>query len=251
MAGVIHFVGMSQDVEDFLEQFDSFCVVKKISEADKRVIFASFLRGPALSFYRAVEKKYRTYEELKAAFQEEFRLELNYAQLFYFASQKEKEDILDFFYRLQELASKAGIVEDATFITQFLKGAKGFYKHKLATTLYKNKKELKLVITQLKNLYESNELKNVSIPICPEALPPTTGDAEGARFYTPEQGRTPPPRHPFTRSASRPTWQQSRIPPPRIQGRGPAASAEPRRPYDLRSSSRTQTQEPGNQTGRH
>lgn len=158
------FDGLKQDSKDFLRQFKRLAVLKKLSDEEKLAVFSSYLKGAALSFYKSIEDSVNSFAELEGKFLEEFPPVINYEEKFYYAKQEDKENVLEYFYRLQELASKAGISEEEKFITQFLKSVQPFYKHKLATSIFEDKKSLKKLILQLQSIYEKTEVLPTNLP---------------------------------------------------------------------------------------
>lgn len=224
------FDGIKQDSEDFLKQFKRLCIIKKFNEEEKLAIFPNYLSGPALAFHKTIEDEIEKWEDLEKSFLEEFPAKINYEEKFYYAKQEYSEDILEYFYRLQELAHKAKIKEDEKFIVQFLKSTTPFFKNKLSSTVLEDKSQLKKLIIQLKNIYEKTEVRATNIPTTISHSNPRTQDSP-YRYGTPPEGfrRSPPVAPPRTPSRSPATAQTP------TQGRNPAS----RHGYDLRSSNRT------------
>lgn len=150
------FNGMGQDVIAFVSHVRKYFLVNRYTDVEKISIFPSFLTGPALYYFNEFEalNDNFTFDALLAAFVEEFDLKIDYTELFYSRAHLPNEDILEFYYALSELAAKAKIVDESIFINNFLKKTVGFYKHKLATSLFRKKKDLKSLILQLKMIYD-------------------------------------------------------------------------------------------------
>lgn len=199
------FFGVNQDVSEFLKQFEQFCLLKKIAGEERKLVFPSFLKGAALAFFRTIESTASSFEDVKKEFEDEFESPVNYQELFYHAKQDDAEDILEYYYRMLELASKAKIAEDSVFINQFLKTVKPFFMHKLASTLLSTKRELKRVVQQLKMIYDEGTRRPTNLPMmtAPQASNSrAAGDSPGRwtrqspmnEYRTPPASTTPPQR---------------------------------------------------------
>ena len=272
---LIPFSGKNQDIQEFLSKFAGMAILKKLSDAEKLAIFGSYVHGPALSYYRTIETKVKTYEELETAMKEEFPSDLNYEEVFYRARQLPNEDILDYYYRLNEIAAKAKIDNDEKFIRQFIQTTNGFYKNKLATTLFSTKNELKRLIKQLMEIYD----RKVSPGIQPTQLPVSfntfSGPPRGSETYPgrgtdfrrlPVEGRNQwtPPRWSYGTPNSRGEGEAFPASSPEVRsspGVTPQTSSRfdpppfiptPQRGYNLRSQARSnqsqdvRQQQPGN-----
>lgn len=162
------FSGSNQDSQEFLLRFKKMAIIKKLSDEEKMAVFSSYLTGSALAYYRIIETTVTTYQELEQKIKDEFPPINNYDQQFYTTRQGQDEDIMDYYYRLLELFTKARMTDEKNFISQFLNTISGFYKHKLATTIYEDKTSLKKLIIQLKSVYGQKEgpvLKHTQLPM--------------------------------------------------------------------------------------
>lgn len=205
------FKGRNQNVSLFIKNLDRYCLIKKYNEEEKVAILESFLDGQALSFYNTLEyENIKEYNDIVKALKEEFEQEVNYVELFYERKQQKSENILDYYYELNELATKANIKNDSVFIRKFRKDANNFYKNRLATSIIENKKDLKTIIKQIQDCNEEFYLSKNDSKVKFTNLP--TGIMNEPRYLTPkpaegrgEVSRSPPyqtPPGPSTRDQS-------------------------------------------------
>lgn len=217
----------NESAEEFIEQFQALAVFKKCNTPEEQLLLLpSFLKGSALSYFRTIKNTCKTSEEALNKLKEEFG-ETDYSELFYSAKQEQKS-LSEFYYHLSELASKASINKDATFVTQFLKGLKPFFKSKLANSHFPNKQALKGVINQIEKVYPQNREEQTNITMNPAALQPIINVGGGSG-----DGAQPTP---YASPMTTPSQDVRRADP------GPSASTPqqhtPSHPYNLRFRSR-------------
>lgn len=190
-----------ESFDDFIEDFrDAAARQKFISSDELKLLFPSFLKGGALYYFREIKSTTKTFEEVVTKFKEEFDV-ADYAAQFYNAKQ-DKRNLLDHFHYFSELARKAGIEGESVFITQFLKGLRPFYKNKLVTSHFVNRKALKTTLIQMEKIYPENKEEEVNISRNPATFVPNTASCNygggdhrhPASFSSPMQGHTQDPR---------------------------------------------------------
>lgn len=222
MDGVTCFSGNSNEcIDEFLEQFQAVTVLKGCNKPEEKLLLLPrFIKGSALYYFRAIKSLCSTFEEVISKLREEFEV-CDYAELFYNAKQDQKT-LSEFFYSLSELAIKANINKDSTFIIQFLKGLKPYFKNKLTSSHYANKKDLREVISQIDKVFPKPRDEQMNLMRNPVALVPMFSSEKG-------EGDMPTP---FSSPMTSPS-QDARRDAPATPQRGP-----PRKYYNLRSNYR-------------
>lgn len=158
------FSGTNSSPSSFFDQFEIIAALNNWSEETKGIILASYLSGPALSFYRSIYVSSKKYIELRAEITAEFGDSTDPVAEFYCAKQLLKESLLEFTYRLELLAKKASIDDDKTIIKQCLKGQNYYNKKIFAGKIYSSFKDLKNCIRQYDSTLNPN-METIELPI--------------------------------------------------------------------------------------
>lgn len=191
---VSKFDGVGADINEFISQFDTIAALNKWDDNTKCLVISAYLSGPALNFYRRTYHAEINFNELKASLTTEFPSKVNYAAAFYSSVQLSKEKPLEFLYRLEDLAHKAKIKDDATIIDRFLDGLSYYYKRSFATQLYADLKSLKNVLFQYDRVHCKTATQlNLPVKVTGVCYQQSTLDTPEV-YGTPSSSRVPPIR---------------------------------------------------------
>lgn len=215
MAQTINFFTGTDDVnfDEFLVQFKLIAAINKWAENDLALILGAYLQGPALSFFKNLYTEGIAFKTICDKIKEEFPSITNYVEKFYSSRQNKDEDLIMFYYRLNDLSMKAQINDESIFIKTYLKGLTNENLQKLGTRVYNSKAELRMTLIQIKELFGQDQKSSINLPI-----QPPRGILSKVRFD-----------HPFeiTRSPSTST--------PRAQSPTPSPSTSTPRPMEPRN----------------
>ncbi|XP_026331640.1 uncharacterized protein LOC113238986 [Hyposmocoma kahamanoa] len=170
------------DVEEFLAQFEAISVINNWSDGQKRYVIATYLEGPALQWYKTHFSVYATYDVIAQKLKEQFPSQVDYAQEFYYRRQRPNEPLVEYFYNLDSLATKAKIEDDGKFIKHFLKSLAPNYQWVLASRLFASKDELRKTIIQMEDVFNrqtSLEQQSIELPVCISKDYPHSWQAQG------------------------------------------------------------------------
>ncbi|XP_026316131.1 uncharacterized protein LOC113227426 [Hyposmocoma kahamanoa] len=154
------------DVDEFLNQFETISILNNWSDVQKKYVFALYLEGPALQWYKTYSSSYVSYDVIAQRLREEFPSQIDYAREFYYRRQGHSESLISYFYSLNELAMKANI-QDVQFIKHFLKSLIPNFKWMLASNLYLSKEELRKTIIQVDDVFNHsyNVRQDIELPV--------------------------------------------------------------------------------------
>lgn len=238
------FSGIKGDVEELFRQFEIISAINKYDDACKSIILAAYLEGPALSYYKSISSSCKSYDEYKEKIRIEFAVDVNYTAQFYEYKQSFGEDLLSYYYNLDNLASKADNISEDVFIQQFLKGCNYPNKCRLASQIYENKATLKKTIMQMKNIFGDKQTYNINLPIKLNGVtnnvqpPPQSNSGDGLdKFHTPRTTERVYPRRMQPSRVTEPASPSVPTPPP---------EQDNSHPYSLRSRQQSTPQRGGN-----
>ncbi|GBP71973.1 hypothetical protein EVAR_45287_1 [Eumeta japonica] len=154
----------NEDFGEFYENYETLAALKNLTERQRKAGLTLYTAGPAKLFLKTIDATAMTYDEIIKEFNEEFKCEINYAQIFY-NIQQEDDDLMEYFYKVKRLATKAKINEEKTIIMTFLRGLKANVKPLFAARAYKSLADLKSTITNYKEVYEENRETIYDLPM--------------------------------------------------------------------------------------
>lgn len=203
------FSGMDNvNFQDFIRDFRMVAAINKYVESDLPLVLGAYLRGPALAFYKSIYRENSTFSEVCEAMSEEFPARVDYTELFYNVRQEKQEELIAYFYRLTDIAAKAGVTDERKFCKIFLKGLSEKFKNQLGAQVFTSKTDLRNTITQIKELFQEGHNPVVNLPIepHPNSLRYRGSEPGAETFGTPIQHG---PRSPVA-SPNTPTAEASR-----------------------------------------
>ncbi|GBP46596.1 hypothetical protein EVAR_95058_1 [Eumeta japonica] len=154
----------NKDFGEFYENYETLAALKNWTERQRKAGLTLYTAGPAKLLLKTIDATAMTYDEIKKEFNEEFKCEINYAQIFY-NIQQEDDDLMEYFYKVKRLTTKAKINEEKTIIMIFLRGLKANVKPLFAARAYKSLADLKSTITNYKEVYEENRESIYDLPM--------------------------------------------------------------------------------------
>lgn len=156
--------GLNSSAEDFFSQFEIIAAINSWSDDVKTLVLATYLCGPALSYYNLTKSSSTKYEDIKKAICLEFPSPIDHASLFYKSRQDYNEPLMDYVYRVESLAGKAKISDQKIIIKQCLTGMSSFFKRNFGTQLYKDFATLKQTCMEYSMLFMATHTE-LSLPV--------------------------------------------------------------------------------------
>ncbi|GFR30120.1 hypothetical protein TNCT_428731 [Trichonephila clavata] len=171
---------LEMPIQNFLDQFENICNSFEVTEKQKTIFLTKLVSGPIATFIKSKSIP-RSFIEFKLNLVREFGTQINPAEIHLQLAKTEKtskETNIEYFYRMQEIASRINLEEEA----------ENFY-------IIKGLKEDRAIEMQLKSSKDIQELKeNMKILDIQESKISTTNRPE---FIN--------PKYPLERTPPRPT----------------------------------------------